>query len=165
MLARQTYRFQYERLHRKRAEKGTLLRVWISWLVSLGMVCLVFAILGLLLRAIGLPVETNQAYIAYGSIALAVALFPIVAVMLYAPMIERAKMKRCAALFLDGLRKLYPALLIICVLIVAINFGLTQLIHNNLIMTIVSIILSSILWTIAWEECLRIYITDHNPQE
>ena len=154
---RHIYRIHYKRLHGSLPNKGSLSRVWINWVISAWLVFLLFSLLGLMLGLISQSVDSYQDIITYASIILAVLLFPAIAVMLYVPLVAKVKLKSSVPLLTRGMLKLYPLLLLCCIVIVAINFGFTLFIQSIPIMAVISIILSTFLWAVAWEGCLRIY--------
>lgn len=159
-LFRQMHHFHYSRLHGGAPERGRLSFVWVNWLVSLWIVCFLFAVFGLLLRLFNLPVVVTQSIFTYGTLVLSVLLFPAVAIMLYIPIVAKVKIRPSITLFLRGFIKLYPALFVVSLLLATVNWGLSLLIHNTLVSIIISIALSSALWTISWEGCLNVFLKD-----
>lgn len=156
-LLNRLYTYHYQRLHGKRARTGALRHVWIFALTSVVGVLAVFALFGLVMSAITSPVRQYQWVLVYGSYILAIVLFPAIGILLYTPVVIKGNVMESISVFWDGLKAQYLKLLLVSLGVAAINLGLSLIIESVPVMTAVSVVLSTILWTIAWESSLLQY--------
>lgn len=146
------YRLTFKRLSGRYPSRGDCRGWWLCWLVALGIAVTAFGALMLAMSFMTDTLNSNTygAIMAYGTMALSVLVFPLIAPLLYSPLASDG-FKQCIKQAFNLLKVHWWKIYIVSIVFGGLNMLQTWLIPNEYVRLALSVILSAMQWTLTIE--------------